>query len=435
MKRKICLLLLVILLLSACGSKTTNANQNSTGKAENNYTVIDNRGKDSKTDAEITDNRSQNTHFTDDDFETNGYLYENSIGDSLYFLTIKNNSSASARISGNAIARDAEGNAVSTDDMSIDVIGPGEETIGYFYFDSVTNIETVEYNLSYANPSYYSVLSNLKVKQTINDSNITLEVTNNGTISAQFVEAYAIFFDKEDNAISYSNTYILDNDSEIKPGVTLSAQLDYSNDFDHVIVFLAGRSDGTSHENTSPVKDADFDIQEFAYEDSIGDTLYFLIIANNSDMDVEVSGNATAKDAAGSALGADEMSIDVIGPGQQSIGYFYFDNVAGVDHVEYRLSYNTDLSYKDVLCNLAVEETINNENIIVSVKNTGDYSARFVEAYALFFDAKGRIISYNSTYFTDDDSEIKPDATITKQLNSYTAFDSVQLYFTGRASK
>ena len=129
------------------------------------------------------------------------------------------------------------------------------------------------------------------------------------------------------------------------------------------------------------------------------------------------------------------MSIDVIGPGQQSIGYFYFDNVAGVDHVEYRLSYNTDLSYKDVLCNLAVEETINNENIIVSVKNTGDYSARFVEAYALFFDAKGRIISYNSTYFTDDDSEIKPDATITKQLNSYTAFDSVQLYFTGRASK
>ena len=66
-----------------------------------------------------------------------------------------------------------------------------------------------------------------------------------------------------------------------------------------------------------------------------------------------------------------------------------------------------------------MEQTINDQNLTVIATNDGSYSAQFVEAYALFFDADNKVVSYDSTYVTDGDSEIKPGATLSVQLDTY----------------
>ena len=181
-------------------------------------------------------------------------------------------------------------------------------------------------------------------------------------------------------------------------------------------------------------KDEDFEIKEYLYENKY-DSYYYLIVTNNSKVPVEVSGNATAKDAGGNAIGAGNFSINVIGPGQTSIGHFYFDDVHGINAVEYTLTYGTDLYYEDVLADLSLSQTINNSNVIVSVTNNGTKPAEFVEVTALFFDANGNVVDTDSGYASDNDYEIKPGATLSVQLNTREAFDHIEVYLDGRREK
>lgn len=417
--------------LTGCGSSNQAAASTqapveaSQGFQQQSSTIVDNRKKSEDTAAS----------FTEADFSTKEYLYENSIGDSLYYVIVTNNSRATVEVSGNATAKDGSGNAIGAGKMSIDVLGPGETSIGYFYFDSVSNISSVDYLLSYSPVRYYKpVISNLSVNQVLNDQNVTVTVTNTGEINAQFVQAYALFFDAADHVIAQSSAYITDNDSEIKPGATLSAQLDiYGKQYDHAEVYFTGRSDGSSSQATNSVSEADFDVTEKKWENSIGDTLWFLVVKNNSEYDVGIKANGTAYDQSGNVLGASNASIDAIGADQTSICYFYFDGVNGIDHVDYQLSFDTNLYYEDVIHNLSSSATINDSNVVVAVTNNGDKSADFVQIYALFLDAQGNIVAYDSTYVTDNDSEIKPGVTLTEQLTVYgKSFDTVELYFTGR---
>ncbi len=181
--------------------------------------------------------------------------------------------------------------------------------------------------------------------------------------------------------------------------------------------------------------DSDFEVKEYLYENTIGDTLYFLVVKNNSNANVSVSGNATAKDSSGNAIGAGDMSIDVLGAGETSIGYFYFDSVSGIDSVDYKLKYSDNLYYSPVIGNLEIEQTVNDKNVIVTVTNKGEKAAQFVQAYALFFDENNDVLRYESTYITDDDYEIKIGDTLSGQLDCYKGYDHVEVYFTGRANK
>lgn len=106
------------------------------------------------------------------------------------------------------------------------------------------------------------------------------------------------------------------------------------------------------------VSDSDFLVKEYLYENTIGDTLDFLIVTNNSNTNVAISGNAIAKDSSGNSIGAADMSIDVLGVGETSIGVFYFDSVSGIDKVDYTLDYDENPYYKPVVNDLSVEQTL-----------------------------------------------------------------------------
>lgn len=434
MRKCVITICLAVFLLAGCSTAPDAVSQN--------VEIKDNRtSTETVTDAEkssIVDNRLQSHSeseivVSDSEFEKRGYLFENTIGDSLYFYIVTNHSKAAVSVDGNATALDADGNVIGADGGCIDIIGPEETSLIVFYFDSVKNIDKVECSLNYDTDVYYTpVLANISLQQIINDKNLTVIASNNGNVNAQFVEAYALFFDAEGKVVSYDSAYITDGDSEIKPGAELSVQLDAYEKFDHVECILIGRSDGAISVASSSVTDDDFVVKEYSYENSIGDSLYFLVITNNSTEIVSIDINMTAYDAGENVIGAADGSIDVLGPNEQSIASFYFDSVTGIDHVAYTMGYDDSPYFEPVLSNLDIVQHINDKNVVVSVTNTGSEPAQFVEAYALFLDSAGQVVSYESRYITDSDSEIKPSATLSEQLDSYKAFDSVECYFTGR---
>ena len=181
------------------------------------------------------------------------------------------------------------------------------------------------------------------------------------------------------------------------------------------------------------ISESDFEIKEYIYESSIGSSYCFLGIKNNSSKAVGININMTAFDADNNVIGANSGSVDVIGAGEESIGYCWFENVSGIDHVSYNLSFDESPWYSPAVGNLDVVKTINDGNVIVTVTNNGDKAAKFVEAYALFLDSEGNVVGYESTYVVDGDSEIKPGSTISESLECYKDFDTVEVYFTGRS--
>lgn len=179
------------------------------------------------------------------------------------------------------------------------------------------------------------------------------------------------------------------------------------------------------------LKDSDFEISEYSYDNSIGDTIYFLALKNNSDKTVTVNGNAVAYDKEGKTLGANSSEICALGSNHEQVMVFYFDSVSGVDHFEYTIDYKEDPYYEAVFDDVEVQETMNDGNVVVTCTNNGEKAAEFVEAYALFFNGE-KLVGYGSTYIIDDDSELKPGKTLSEQIECYENFDSVKCYYSGR---
>ena len=203
-------------------------------------------------------------------------------------------------------------------------------------------------------------------------------------------------------------------------------------------VFLCGcqTADNLNVSSTEESSDGDFEVKGYLYTYSIGISAYFLIVTNNSDATVSVSGTAAAKDADGNAVcEATLTKISVLAPGETSVGSFFFSDAPDIDEVEYDLSYAEETRYKPVIGALSVEQYLNDHNVVLSVTNNGGIAARFVKAYAFFFDADNNILDYDETFVTDIDYEIKPRASLTAQLNfEGDSYDRVEVYFTGSNS-
>lgn len=67
------------------------------------------------------------------------------------------------------------------------------------------------------------------------------------------------------------------------------------------------------------------------------------------------------------------------------------------------------------------------EHIEVSVTNNSNKAAKFAEYTALLFK-DGKLSTVESGYITDDDYEIKPGATQTKETSVYYEFDEIKVY-------
>lgn len=136
-------------------------------------------------------------------------------------------------------------------------------------------------------------------------------------------------------------------------------------------------------------------------------------------------------DAAGNLIGAESNEVYAFEAGTETLPSFNADEEFA--SMTYELTIEQEDYYDCVVSDLNYETVSAKEKEIVSVTNTGKKAADFVEGYMLFFK-DGKIVDFTTTYFVDNDDELKAGKAITKEMECYEEYDSFLLFFTGRAS-
>lgn len=195
-------------------------------------------------------------------------------------------------------------------------------------------------------------------------------------------------------------------------------------------------TDGTV-ENAEEITDSKVDssdievLEEYTYSDGFWYTYHFVIIKNNSDKPVSISTSTLAYKSDDSLISTAEGSVDVIGGGATTIYYEAFETEEEIAYYETEMSIDEDSYYDCPMADLTYVKTDIEDGAIFQVTNNGTEPIDFVEGYALFIK-DGKVVSWESQYFTDDDYEIKQNKTISKQFSAYKEFDTVKFYLRGR---
>lgn len=193
-----------------------------------------------------------------------------------------------------------------------------------------------------------------------------------------------------------------------------------------------GDSDAEKGENTSNQSEKVEVLAEYTLSDGIGwHTRHFIVVKNSSSNTVDISTSSLAYSDDGAMVGAANGSFDALGSGCTSVFYEAFETDAEIDHYETDITSSKSKYYESVIQDLSYEQNDISGGAIFQVTNNGPDYASFVEGVALFFK-DGNLVNYEITYFTDDDSELKPGKTISKQLNCNKDFDSIEFYLSGR---
>lgn len=200
---------------------------------------------------------------------------------------------------------------------------------------------------------------------------------------------------------------------------------------------LSSSDDVPSTNETPGAPTGDFDAESVISQLEITEYSYssyswyyaFLVIKNNSEFDIDISVSAKFYNNAGELVGAKNTDQDAFESGTETILYFMPDEAYA--KMECELSVEQVKWYECVVSDLTYESVSAKDKEIVSVKNNGSEAAEYVAGYALFFKGD-KVVGFNYTYFTDNDSELKPGKTITKEIDCYEDYDSVKFFFTGR---
>lgn len=170
-------------------------------------------------------------------------------------------------------------------------------------------------------------------------------------------------------------------------------------------------------------------VKEYTYTDSIKTTWTALILKNTSKFNLRITANVTFKDASGNVIGVDDKTQEAVDSGAEVA--LLFMNEGKPAKVEYTLSAKEEDQYECVLSALTCKATPAKGKAIIAVTNNAKEPAEFVQFTALFFN-KGKLVSQDTGYTTDDDNELKPGKTVSKEANCFDNFDSVKVYLTGR---
>ncbi len=161
---------------------------------------------------------------------------------------------------------------------------------------------------------------------------------------------------------------------------------------------------------------------------------HFIIIKNNSNVTLTVRSSSMAYDADENIIGAGDADITALGSGCTSV-------LMEVMRAEGTTAkYDTDITtsvsdyYDSITQDLSYTQIDIENGAIFQVTNNSSDSAKNVTGYA-FFMKDGDPVSYDSYSFYDEDFELKPGATITKQFDSRGDFDSVQFFLDGTRAK
>lgn len=239
MKRTLYLFLTVILLLSLCGCDYISSLDNDSVTLTNDINDEDEEAdSDSENDTEFDSSSSINKN----DLKVVGkYSYTNIIGDTEYFLVVKNNSPKTVEINSSVIAYNKKGEEVGVADGSYEDLPSGYEALIPHYFESTKNVNKFKYELEIENEKFYSpAIQDIKVSTKKFSDKVIIKCKNNGDDEIDFLEATVLFF-KGKKLVYHDSEYLINDDFVIKPGKQITKQIESYKKFDNVKVYIAGR--------------------------------------------------------------------------------------------------------------------------------------------------------------------------------------------------
>ena len=171
-------------------------------------------------------------------------------------------------------------------------------------------------------------------------------------------------------------------------------------------------------------------ISEYTLGDGMGwYTRHFYVVKNNGAEACDISTNTVAYDADGNIVSAANGYINAVSPGCTVVFYEAFETDEEIAKYEPVFSVKSSRN-TDIMGDLEIKRNDTKNGMVMQVTNNGEVEAEYVELIALYFK-DGELISYSSSYFTDDDGELKPGATISEQMNTYESYDSAEVYLSG----
>lgn len=172
------------------------------------------------------------------------------------------------------------------------------------------------------------------------------------------------------------------------------------------------------------------DIAEYSYVNSINNTIYCMVIKNNSNQTLSLNVNVTANDKNGKLVGAQTINEYAVESGYEVVLSTSFDGDKAEKFV-YDITPEIEKYYSPVSSEIESTVTKADKKVIVSCKNTGNETAQFVKASALFFK-NDRLVYYNETYCVDNSFNLEVGKTISKEIDAFQEFDDVKIYISGR---
>lgn len=157
---------------------------------------------------------------------------------------------------------------------------------------------------------------------------------------------------------------------------------------------------------------------------------HFIEIENTSVFDVDLTIKVKYYDEDNGLIGIGSMSGNIQAGGTALLCDMPDDEYA-TTILEYEVkecSYTTPMQSE-----LSCEVIKKSDKLIVSVTNTSEVAAQFVEAQVLFYNGD-RLVDYSSTYIMDSDCEIKAGKECTEEINFYAygeTFDNYRIYISG----
>ena len=158
--------------------------------------------------------------------------------------------------------------------------------------------------------------------------------------------------------------------------------------------------------------------EAFPYHTDTAHSL-FLVMTNKTKGDCDLEVSVTFKDKDGKTVDTVDANVTYAFATDTTIAEQYYCET------EYD-SYDYNITVKPLSYHKAIDK-----ELTVSVTNNSKETAEFVEYYVLFFQGD-KLVGYKWGYCQDEQNQIQPGSTATRNDHMYQAYDKADIYIHGR---
>ncbi len=156
------------------------------------------------------------------------------------FYVIQNTGNTTLDVTAASESYTPDGIMAATGESRLYALGPGCISVIYNSFQTDALVTTALTKWKTTDSDYQSVIQNLSYDMTPAEGGTLVEVTNNGSVTAESVEGFALFF-RGGVLVDYNWAFFNGSDGKLNPGDTVEQFMTAAEPFDSVQFYLTGR--------------------------------------------------------------------------------------------------------------------------------------------------------------------------------------------------